>query len=371
MAQVRTGFEVINGKLANLKKDTARLPANSEECKQAIANQLAYCRANSNFLTKKYIANYLAIADEAVENFVTSVRGQFEAKILPRLGEGDVLQKRYPFREAGRQIKLSIPMRNTGPGIALNVKVRIEADPELFLFATEELLLGSVPAGDFSGIFNGEVMMETDAVDFLVSVEWDETGAVASQRIEFMATAGAQRYDINWHSQTYERPYSTDVAKGDTFVGRVDKVQALSNKMLRTPMESFYVTGQKRVGKTSLALAAVAFAKDNSPEPGIASKYLLWGTIANADPTASLRELGTQIAEFMIDSFPMDVQAPPLNFDGSIAQLTRLADIAATVRPGLKYVIVIDEFDEIHPGIIPAWQSCRDFFCKHSSSHKL
>jgi hypothetical protein len=362
LAQIRAAFEVVNNKLARLVKDTANLPTNMMDCRQAIRDQLTYCEAHSNFLTKQYFATYLTIADAALEKFLESVRGRFKAQIVPRLSDGGILQKRYPFREVGRQIKLSIPLRNHGPGIASNVTVRIEADPELFLFANEELLLGSVAAGDFSAVFNGEVMSEAGAVVFLVSVRWDETGGAERQEIEFMATANAQRSDIDWQAQTYQRPYSTDVAKGETFVGRVDKVQALGNKMLRTPMESFYVTGQKRVGKTSLALAAVAFAREHAAEPGIESKYLLWGAIANADPAASLRELGTHIAEFIIDSFPAGVQTPALSFDGSIAALTRIADIAAKVRPGLKYVIVIDEFDEIHPELYQHGNLAETFF---------
>ena len=121
------------------------------DCKQAIADQVTYCEAHSNFLTKRYFAPYLAIADAALEKFLPSVRGRFKAQIVPRLSEGGVLQTRYPFREVGRQIRLSIPLRNLGPGIASNVTIRIEADPERFLFATEELFLGSVAAGRLLG----------------------------------------------------------------------------------------------------------------------------------------------------------------------------------------------------------------------------
>ncbi|WP_164890304.1 hypothetical protein [Sinorhizobium meliloti] len=134
------------------------------DCKQAVGDQLTYCEAHSNFLTKRYFAICLAIADAALEKFLTSVRGRFKAQIVPRLSEGGILQKRYPFREAGRQIKLSTPLRNQGPGIASNVTVRIEADPERFLFANEELLLGSVAAGDFSAVFNGEVAWKARTV---------------------------------------------------------------------------------------------------------------------------------------------------------------------------------------------------------------
>lgn len=362
LGQIRTGFEVVNNKLARLVKDAAGLPVHMTDCKQAIAEQQSYCEAHPNFLTKRYFATYLAIADAALEKFLTSVRGRFKAQLAPRLGDSGMLQKRYPLREAGRRVRLSIPLRNAGPGVASNVTVRIDADPERMLFAAEELHLGSVGAGEFSAVFDGEIMSGFESIDFLIALGWDEAGGAEQQQLEFMATANAQRSDIDWQAQTYRRPYSTDVAKGETFVGRADKVQALGNKMLRTPMESFYVTGQKRVGKTSLALAAVEFAREHSPSPGIESKYLLWGTIANADPTASLRELGTQISDFMVSTFPEGVEKPALNFDGSIAALTRLADLAARVRPGLKYVIVIDEFDEIHPELYQHGNLAETFF---------
>jgi AAA+ ATPase superfamily predicted ATPase len=351
-----------NNQLSRLLKDPGSLPTNLSECKSSIANQIRFCEAHPNFLTRQFFANYLANADSALETFLASLRGRFKAQVVPRLGEGGMLQKRYPFHEVGRQIKLTVPLRNVGPGIASNTTIRIEADPERFLFAAEELLLGSVTTGDFSAIFNGEVMAETNSIDFLISIRWEETGSAEPHEATFMATASAQRYDIDWQAHAYRRPYSTDVAKGETFVGRSDKVQALGKKILRTPMESFYVTGQKRVGKTSLALAAIAFAKKHSELPGIVSIYLLWGAIANADPVASLRDLGLRIAEFIVDTFPPEIQVPAPNFEGSVAALVRFAELASKVRPGLKYVIVIDEFDEIHPELYQHGNLAETFF---------
>lgn len=362
LTQVFAGFDVVNSKLSLLTKDTAGLPANIQDCRQAISDQIAYCKAHSNFLTKVYFKKYLNTAEVALEKFVASVSRRFKVEIVPRVSDSGILQKRYPLRDIGRQTKLQIPLRNTGPGNALNVVVRIEADPGQILFTTEELQLGSVAVGDFAAIFQGQVLANTDAADLLVNVSWDETGGAERQQIDFMVTATAQRSDIDWSSQVYRSPYSTDVAKGETFVGRAEKVQSLGNKVLRTPMESFYVTGQKRVGKTSLVLAAVEFAKQHSPEIEIESKYLLWGSIANADPATSMSELGTQIAEFIIDSLPANIKVPELRFNGSIAALTRLAEISEKARPSLKHVIIIDEFDEIHPELYQYGNLAETFF---------
>ena len=109
LAQVRAGFEVVNSKMARLQKDTGSLPTNVSDCKQAIADQLKYCALHSNYLTKRHFAHYLSIADAALEQFLNSVRGRFSAQIVLRQGESGILQKRYPLREVGRQIRLSIP----------------------------------------------------------------------------------------------------------------------------------------------------------------------------------------------------------------------------------------------------------------------
>jgi hypothetical protein len=61
----------------------------------------------------------------------------------------------------------------------------------------------------------------------------------------------AQNAGVPWEKLQYLHPYSTAVAKGDEFVGRREKVASLASKILRTPMEPFFVTGQKRIGKTS------------------------------------------------------------------------------------------------------------------------
>jgi len=108
----------------------------------------------------------------------------------------------------------------------------------------------------------------------------------------------AQSSAIDWQSLEYRTPYSTDVAEGDKFIGRTDKVRLLAAKLLRRPMEPFYIPGQKRVGKTSLALAAAEYAKANTPGSTLDYRYILWGAVARADPSVSLRQLGESIEDF-------------------------------------------------------------------------
>jgi AAA+ ATPase superfamily predicted ATPase len=125
-------------------------------------------------------------------------------------------------------------------------------------------------------------------------------------------------------------------------------------------MESFYITGQKRVGKTSLALASIAYAVEKSPVDSLYSLYILWGSIAHADPSTALKQLGERIEDFISSYLP---SPPPRgNYDGSLAALIRLSEHAMRAAPDNKFVILIDEFDEIHQELFLSGNLAETFF---------
>jgi hypothetical protein len=172
-------------------------------------------------------------------------------------------------------------------------------------------------------------------------------GSLDSKSLAFEVNICTQKAGVPWGELQQLRPYSTAVAKGDEFVGRREKVTLLASKMLRTPMEPFFVTGQKRVGKTSLTLAAADFAKSQSTE--IDYTYVLWGNIAYENPRDSVSALGRQIANFVRESLPLGFDSPSITLEGSLAPVLPLFALAHKILPQRKYVIIIDEFDEIHP----------------------
>ncbi len=158
--------------------------------------------------------------------------------------------------------------------------------------------------------------------------------------------AYAQRGDIDWGSLDVWHPYSTDPAEGDAFIGRAELVVDLSSRLLRSPMESFYITGQKRVGKTSLARACVRHAA--AKNSNVVALELIWGAIANEEPRASLRALGEEIESFLMRSLPHGMNQTPGVFDGTLSPLVKLATMLRELAPDKRFVVIIDEFDEIH-----------------------
>jgi hypothetical protein len=258
----------------------------------------------------------------------------------------DYLQKRYPFDEEGRVIQLLIPLKNQGPGRAIGLAAQISSNAEL-LFEKEEILLGNILPGPFVLAAKAMVITPVPETSLMISLTWTEVGSIEQRNLAFTCKIQSQA-PVDWNSLEYEHPYTSEVAEGDAFVGRAEQVRILANKMLRTPMEPFYVTGQRRVGKTSLAKAAARFSQEHDKGSGLRILYLLWGEIAHDSPRASLNALGTRVARFINATFPPDrpYQYQP-TFDGSLAPLMDLFNHAQSVVSDLKYALIIDEFDDI------------------------
>lgn len=358
---IRSSVESIIKKISRLQKERSNPFGELKDIDEWISEAQEYCEICVSFITLHYFSHFVNAVRLAVEKYLQNARARFHADIVHRLPSNLTLQKHYPLYEEGREIFLTIPLRNAGTGFALSVSVSIAVDDNPVYFETKDISLGSIPPGDFPAIFPAMVINPSGGFDLIVTVRWTEVGSNAYDELHFEVHVSAQK-NIDWENLQYNRPYTTEVVKGTSFVGRSEKKLSLANKMLRTPMESFYVTGQKRVGKTSLALASADFAKQAAPSPGIEIKYILWGRIAHDDPRQSLQALGHQIADFFCATFPANTLLPTISFEGSLSAIITLAEFADRIRPGLKYVIIMDEFDEIHPELYQYGNLAETFF---------
>jgi hypothetical protein len=143
-------------------------------------------------------------------------------------------------------------------------------------------------------------------------------------------------------------PYSITVAEGDRFVGRSARVRNISGRFTRDTMESVLIDGQKRVGKSSLALAV----RDAVIERSLGQTMVIYrefGDYGSADPSDTLAALGRTIADEMRSTLPREDLSPDLDFRGTLSPLNQLARTLRARRPDLRFLIILDEFDEIHP----------------------
>ncbi|MHB1220335.1 MAG: phosphoribosyltransferase-like protein [Alphaproteobacteria bacterium] len=361
--EVRSTVEAIFGKLKKVSALDLTLLTDVDECDRSVQSvRCELAGVGGTFLSKQYLAPFIINCGRLLSEFLETLRGRFAATISWGSGSAQELQKRYPMHEPNRQIQVVVPLRNSGPGMAIDVRVSAASETDGIQLNSENVILGNVQPGAFAVTLDATILAPSERFLGLLNVEWGEIGNPNrfSEMFEFGVIA--QSSVIDWRSLEYYTPYSTEVARGESFIGRVEKVRHLSAKLLRRPMEPFYITGQKRVGKTSLALAAAEYAKTNASQNSLDYHYILWGAVAHVDPSISLRQLGESVENFILKSLPDGLNIPKGNYDGSLAALIRLSETAARIAPNRTYVIILDEFDEIHQELFLQGNLAETFF---------
>ena len=345
LPEVRDAVETVFSGLDHVSRVAATLATDVEACERAIADAQRLAMRYPSFVTVTYFDPWLQCASARMHEFIDSLRGRFTA-VIAQDWTGTDLPKRYPLSERGRELRILVPFSSDGRGAATDLSINVSSDSQQIFFHSDEISLGSVSPGKFSVALDVHVVDPCPAVSAMLEIEWGEVGTSKRQNALFEVRVLAQSAEIDWEAYTYADPYGTGPAEGDAFVGRKEQVQTLVARSLRRPMEPSYITGQKRVGKTSLATAAADQARSRDPKGKLSWCCILWGQIAHEDPRVSLRQLGGQIEEFIIGELP-GAQLPRGSYDGSLSPLIKLSAAAKVVDPERRFIVIIDEFDEM------------------------
>ena len=346
LPEIKDVIEAVFASLETVSRISETFAVDVGTCERLITDAQRFITDYHSFITKIYLSPWLQCALARLQEFIVSLRGRFTAVIVQEWSDTGLL-KRYPLLEADRDMRIVVPFSNSGRGAATDVRVSVVNTSQDLLFLNDFIELGGVSPGRFSVALDAHVVQPCQVTHALLEVEWGEVGTALRQSIVFELRILAQSSEIDWDAQIYADPYGTGPAEGAAFVGRQEQVQILVARMLRKPMEPSYITGQKRVGKTSLATAAADQAHIRDPKGKIAWHYILWGQIAHESPHISLQQLGEQIEDFIIRELSSNVPIPKGSYVGSLSPLIKLSALAKTIDPDRRFIIIIDEFDEM------------------------
>jgi hypothetical protein len=286
---------------------------------------------------------------------------RFQCDIKPLFSESDIFEKRYPLHLLDKIIQLTIPFNKSGPGIAANLRVDIGTRDDVQIHSTQ-IDLGNIKSAVFIVPVSITVMRPLEFLTLDIIIEWRLLGLQESQVKEFSFTIGAQSPDIDWQNLEYSQPYSLDIALGDAFVGRTDTLKRMVARLSGLQMRSFYITGQKRVGKSSLAQALIEYFRNFSNKFEYEFIYLEAGEFKHSEPSKTLAALGHELAFKLAGYLPRSTTWEEPDFTGSLAPLGRLMDFLIRDVPTKRFVLVIDEFDEINPELYRYGSLAETFF---------
>ena len=335
------------------------LQTNLQNLCETLEDELDTFRGINTFIVQDYFLSLLNNLDAAIQAFQNTMADKFACAISPPPPSFEI-EKKYPLHQSNAKIELHVPLANSGPGTAQNVRAYCIADDcDVY---SDETRLGAIEPGAFLLSIVARVKQPTASLEFDVVVDWEVIGIPDVQSIAFSLRISCQRTDLNWSKLARQQPYNLEVAYDADFYGRRDTLDKILQRLDPASMQSSYITGQKRVGKSSLAHAVAARVRAGPHSDKYPVLYLECGEIRHSTGVATMEELGRRIESFVLDLLPRGIAWKEQNYSSSLTPLGKLLNLLNRDRPDTRLLIIVDEFDEINEDLYRYGDLANTFF---------
>ena len=256
-----------------------------------------------------------------------------------------VLEKQqHPLNAVRNGVPLRLEVTNAGTATATGIHIEIEADrPEVSIRPKDLRLAKLRPQGRTWKDVTMDITIPISAVELACLYHWkDASGAQAVGEQTLKLTA--QR-DVDW-ARAQANPYSLrSIRSQERLCGRDSDLDALRIGIEGT--QSFCITGQKRVGKTSVARVLLREFQDKGEHIAI---YLTFGDLVTTSWPELVYSLYEAISDEMEDISQMSRVALP-SVEEFVAQQAKynrvfLKQLERSLN-GMRVLCIIDDFDEI------------------------
>ena len=192
----------------------------------------------------------------------------------------EAIQKKYPLHRSGALLEVGFRITNPGPGHALDVSVSL-GDTDLDHRGQSQHLVGQLSSGNAVDVtFDARVVQPLPTTLCEVESRWRNADGSASQ-VSDVFELPPQRADIDWDQWATEDVYSLEpVENPEDLIGRDHLLRQLQRTVTLRSIGSTFISGQRRVGKTSLVKTLITDLLRR--EPGIHSVFVEAGGFLGA-----------------------------------------------------------------------------------------
>lgn len=237
--RIRASIEAILTQLVNFSESAdALFVRRLKDLSDLLSDELSYCEQYTTFVTNNYYRPFLESVSEALKTIAQRSKARFVCTIKSRKGPQFTLDKKYPLHRKNTDVRLLLPLTNSGPGIAEQVMFDMSANNNSILILTEQVELGSVGAGDFVVPVTIHICDPVESILLDVIMTWKVIGENDDKIGELTVNVEAQKTNIDWDSLRNNNPYSLDIARGKNFYGRKDSLDKLFSRVSQARMNS-------------------------------------------------------------------------------------------------------------------------------------
>ena len=288
-----------------------------------------------------------------IKKFYDYIRNDFESNDATKPTTVVIfpLDRKYPFHENNREIEVRFKVTNGGPGYAFDIQIECEEIEGLAPFSPVNL--GTLaPRHSSVIVLQTRVESVTEEKPMVMgTLSWwnfDRSDQKCKDIIDYLSPQPA---DLDWDQLSSKQPYSLqEINKAEELVGRTRLMTLLDARLSADRIDSSFIHGQKRVGKTSIA--AVAKAKFEKL-PNYSVVLISITGLDTTNPLSFIAELGKRIVRSVSrTSKLLAAGSKELSFEGALSPLVDYFEDANDILPNHRFIIILDEFDEIPPEMV-------------------
>ena len=326
-------------------------PARAVTTLETAREELATLRDEASEVGTKYATQFFGALAETLQAIAD---GHFagSAASKPATLQLEAIQKKYPLHQREVLLKVGFIIRNPGPGHALDVSVSLK-DTDLNSSGHDQHLVGQLSSGSVVEVtFDARVPRPSPTALCDVEVRWQNADGSASSVSDIFELV-PQQTDIDWDQWARADAYSLEpVETPEELIGRGHFLGQLHGTATLRSIGSTFVSGQRRVGKTSLVKTLITDLLDR--EPGIHTVFVEAGDFLGSDAASTIAALGDVLGRRVRGLSPaLETLAVP-EFEGTLVPLSRLLDDVLERAPSLRCLFILDEFDMIPPELYEA-----------------
>ena len=291
---------------------------------------------------------------------IINLLNKFKSELLEQLKDEDkfkttelnlrideLINRSYAFEE-NKEITFELEIENVGSSIAKDIEVILTTDDGIRLISTFNnfsLKINDSKTIVFKGICTDK-FLTTNEIMLEIQYKWkNHDGTIKDYGI--IVELNGQERDIDWDKCKIERPFSTETVDNESdLYGRSEELEKTFYDIVSN--QNVFIHGQKRVGKTSFAKVLAEKLKDHN----IFVNFISLGGVDKTDTTKFINSLGENILLNFDGSTHNKKNLEENEFNGSLHKLINHFDDLKISNENNKYVIFIDEFDELPADLI-------------------
>lgn len=235
-----------------------------------------------------------------------------------------------PLRQPGVTCEVGYELRNDSEARASDIRVEVTVEGSAVIVVDDPVSIKGLASHSVVPLSTTLSVLEASAGQTLrMDVSWRNPDHSAGSTTHALNLA-AQPADVDWALASVQEPFAAyPVEEARQLVGRGQLLRELSLRFRQLPLSNIYITGQRRVGKTSLVRVLARELEAADDRLVVASVEM--GEVRREDGRETIGQLGRVLAKKLVaktgSTGAVDVPA----FDATLAPLNELVEDLRTL----------------------------------------